>query len=116
MTGEIFCAACLYTAAEGQDKQLLKQLCRSAEQRLRKLLLQGVEVEQIRESFVSACAMLASADFSALRAGSGLKSLSAGPVSITRDDRSRAKSLREQAMLTIGPWCKDAFCFMEVQA
>ena len=116
MTEEIFCAACLYTAAEGQDKHLLKDLCLAAESRLRAMLLEGTDVEAIKSSVVAACAMLASADFTALRAGSGLKSLVAGPVSVTRDDSSRARSLREQAMVTIGPWCKDAFCFMGVRA
>jgi len=115
MTEDIFCAAMLYTGAQEDAAPVLKELCRGAEARLRAMLLDGVEVKDIYESFVTAAAMLAAADLTALQAGDATR-FTAGPVSVTRDDRSRARSLREQAMVMIGPWCQDAFCFLGVKA
>lgn len=113
---DIFAAAQMYASAEGGEEELLRSLCVAAEQRLKMRLTSGVEVSEIYESFVCAAGLLAAADFCCCRASGGVKSFSAGPVSVTRDDGETAKRLREQADIIMAPWCQDAFRFMGVKA
>ena len=114
MTEDIYAAASLYTQVESGEEEALMQLCAAAEQRLKKSLLQGVSVEEIYESFICAAGMLAAADFRCIKAGSDVKSFSAGPVSVTRDDTESVSRLREQAAMVLAPWCQDAFRFLGV--
>lgn len=113
---DIFAAAQMFASAEGGEEEMLRSLCVSAEQRLKKQLMAGVEISEIYESFVCAAGLLAAADFCCCRASGGVKSFSAGPVSVTKDDGETAKRLREQAALIMAPWCPDAFCFLGVKA
>ena len=112
---DIFAAACQWAKAEQGEEEMLLQLCAAAEQRLRGLLLEGTDVNEIYDSFVTAAGLLAAADFSALRAGAEVHSFSAGPVSVTRNDGNYAENLRQQAMLIMGPWCQDGFRFLGVR-
>lgn len=116
MTEDIYAAACLYTQVESGEEETLRQLSAAAEQRLKASLLDGVNVEDIYESFICAAGMLAAADLRCAKAGSDVRSFSAGPVSVTRDDGEGASRLREQAALMLAPWCQDAFRFLGVKA
>ena len=113
---DILALACTMTGAEEQDRVLLRRLCSGAEQQLRHRLRKGLTVEQCYDSFVSAAAMLAAADFNAACGGLGVQAFSAGPVSVTRSDEAVSRRLREQAALLMAPFCQDAFCFMGVRS
>lgn len=113
---DIFAAAQMYTSASGGEEEMLRSLCTAAAERLKMRLNDGVEISDIYESFVCAAGLLAAADFCCCRASGGVKSFSAGPVSVTKDDGETAKRLREQAEIIMAPWCRDAFQFLGVKA
>lgn len=111
---DIYATAARYADAGEGEQTLLRQLCAAAQHRLEADLLRGVTPEQCYDSFVCAAALLAAADFSAVAAGSGVRSFSAGPVTVTKDDGRRARELRQQAALLMAPWCQGAFRFLGV--
>ena len=113
---DIFALACTLVTVPSGEEETLRALCAAAKERMQAQLLAGVQVEEIYESFLLACALTAAADFSCIRAGADVKSFSAGPVSVTRDDGEGARRLREQAALVMAPWCQDAFRFLGVKA
>ena len=113
---DIFALACAYVSVPTGEEETMRTLCAAARQRLRSQMAEGVKVEEIYESFLCACALLAAADFSCVRAGADVKSFSAGPVSVTCDDGQHAQRLREQAALIMAPWCQEAFRFLGVKA
>lgn len=115
-TDDIYAVACGFAQAETGEEELLRGVCAAVEQRLKQLLLEGTDVEEIYDSFVLAAGLMAAADFSAVCPSADVKQFSAGPISVTRDDDARARKLREQAALLMAPWCQDAFRFMGVKA
>jgi hypothetical protein len=113
---DILALACNLTQAEEQDRIVLRRLCGAAEANLRKRMRKDISLEECYDSFVSAAAMLAAADFSAVSAGLGVASFAAGPVSVSKADEASSRILREQAALLMAPFCQDAFCFLGVMA
>lgn len=113
-TQDILALACELTQAQAQDRTVLRRLCAAAEASLRRRMRRDVNIADCYDSFVSAAAMLAAADFSAVSAGIGVKSFTAGPVSVSKADESAVRSLRDNAAILMAPYCQDAFCFMGV--
>ena len=116
MTQDILALACSLTQAEEQDRDTLRRFCGAAEASLRRRLRKDVAVEECYDSFVSAAAMLAAADFSAVSAGIGVTGFTAGPVSISKADEKTGRGLRENDAVMMAPFCQDAFCFLGVMA
>ena len=101
--------------AREEDRQVLGRLCAASEAALRSRLRPDISPEDCYDSFVCAAALMAAADFSAVSAGVGVRSFTAGPVSVSREDAAFSRSLREQAAILMAPWCRDAFRFLEVE-
>lgn len=112
---DIFTAASLCVTADAEEAELLHRCCRAAEEKLRRLLLEGVELHDIYDTFVTAAGLLAAADFLGCKPGSQVTGFSAGPISVSKADESCAARLRQQAAMLMAPYCQDAFCFMGVR-
>ena len=111
---DIFALACGYVQADEEDRETLKRLCAAEEANLRAKLRKDVTVEDCVDCFTTAAALFAAADFAAAYGDLGVKSFSAGGVSVTRSDAATTQRYRHQAALLLAPWCQDAFCFLEV--
>lgn len=112
---DIFATAMSYTDADARQQRTLRQFCATEEKRLTDQLQEGVTVEDCYETFVCAAGLLAAADYSAAYADTGLRSFTAGPVSVTREDSERTARLRQQAALLMLPWCRSSFRFLGVR-
>lgn len=110
---DVYAVAARYASPGAGGQGCLMQLCRAVLDRLRRDLKDGVSDADCADSLICAAGMLAAADFSAVSAGEA-DSFKAGPVSVTRNDRARAKRLREEAALLLAPWCRGAFRFLGV--
>lgn len=115
LVDDIFATALSYTDADAKQQRALRQFCAAEEKRLKDQLSEGVTVADCYETFVCAAGLLAAADFSAAYADTGIRSFSAGPISITREDTERAARLRQQAAQLMLPWCRSTFRFMGVR-
>ena len=113
---DIYTVAAMLCPVRDGEEETLRMLSAAAAQQLRSRLLPKTDEDEIYESFVCAAGMLAAADFYGCKASGGVKSFSAGPVSVTKDDSAAADNLRQQAAMIMGPWCQDAFRFLGVKA
>ena len=112
---DIFATAQSYTGAERHRQPILRQFCAAEQQRLEDQLLEGVTVEDCYESFTCAAGLLAAADYSAAFADDGISAFTVGPISVTRQDEARARTLRRQAATIMSPWCRSPFRFLGVR-
>lgn len=93
----------------GTDEQMLKSLCRAAEQALTARLRAGVQVDDCYDSFVCAAALLAVSFVPGpSQTGRQVRSFTVGEVSVTAaaaEDTGASACLRTQAELLMAPYC-----------
>ena len=112
---DVFATALTFCDVENGKQHILRQFCVSELKRLESQLSDGVTVEDCYDALVCAAGMMAAADFSAAYADSGIRSFSAGPISVTKEGAKRTADLRQQAALLMLPWCRGSFRFLGVR-
>ncbi len=117
MTDEILERAKLYisrTLTENATEGL-RLLCSAAEIRLRKIIRKNVDINEIHEIYVTACAILALSMYVSV-SGDEFSSAKIGSISITKTQgKSLAEELKNVAQSIIGSYVDEAeFKFMGV--
>ena len=116
LTEQIYAQA-LLLAGELEQKQmeLLKILCRGANNSLASRLRDGLTPEDCKADFIAAASLFALAALSQADEESAVEMFQAGDLSIKRRSGDAASNcLRNQAELMIAPYLKDRFAFMGV--
>ena len=116
LTDQIFAQA-LLLAGELEHKQmdLLKILCRGANNSLANRRRDGLKPEDCKADFVAAASLFALSALSDADEDSAIEMFQAGDLSIRRRSRDAASNcLRNQAELMIAPYLKDWFSFLGV--
>ncbi len=94
---------------------MLKVLCRSAENSLRKKLRDGIRPEDCRADFIAAASLLALAALSEMDDVAQMAQIQTGDLTLRRGSTdSAACCLRYQAEVLMTPYLKDKFAFMGV--
>lgn len=97
------------------NPSMLRLLCHSAENSLRKKLRDGLTVEDCKADFIAAASLYALAALSELDDLSQMEQIQAGDLTIRRGSRnSAACCLRVQAEALMTPYLKDQFSFRGV--
>lgn len=116
LTEQIFAQA-LLLAGELEPKQmdLLKVLCRGANNSLAGRLREGLTPEDCKADFIAAASLFALSALSEADETSAVEMFQAGDLSIRRRGGDAASNcLRNQAELMIAPYLKDCFTFVGV--
>ena len=116
LTEQIYAQA-LLLAGELEQKQmeLLKILCRGANNSPASRLRDGLTPEDCKADFIAAASLFALAALSQADEESAVEMFQAGDLSIKRRSGDAASNcLRNQAELMIAPYLKDRFAFMGV--
>ena len=121
LTDEIYQTAAVFAPA-GTDEQMLRRLCRAAEQAVAARLRAGVTGYDCHDSFVCAAAWIA-VSYLPQSAGAGkqVRSFTVGEVSVTETEAASvsgaAACLRTQAELLMAPYCASGggFAFLGVR-
>ncbi len=118
MTDEILERAKLYISKTLTDSgtEGLRLLCSSAEIRIRRLLRDDVDPEEIREIIITASALLALSLYASVT-GDTFTSAKIGSISITKTSgKSFPEELRNVAQTVISPYAEEAdFKFLGVK-
>lgn len=104
--------ALAFTLHGAQDRQL-ETLCPAAEQMLAARLRKGVSIDDCRDCFMTACALLSIAMLESIVSG-GLESMDMGTLNLCFG--AEATRLRDLALQLIAPWTHDGFAFQGVRA
>jgi hypothetical protein len=111
---EIYTMAAVFLAPDGDEAATaLRTCCMASLRALEDRLRPGVTVEDCRESFICAAAWMALCGFETGLDADGVRSASAGDVSVTRSPT--ADALRTQAELIMAPYIGDSFVFAGVR-
>ena len=116
LTEQIYAQA-LLLAGELEQKQmeLLKVLCRGANNSLASRLRDGQTPEDCKADYIAPASLFALAALSQADEESAVEMFQAGDLSIKRRSGDAASNcLRNQAELMIAPYLKDRFAFMGV--
>jgi len=105
MLEEIYNAAREICGTE-EGNSLVERLCIAAYSEFSRRLKNGVNVEDCKDYFVTACALFAGAMYlDTISASEG--SYTAGQVSVSKPDSGSAKALKAQAELILAPFVAD---------
>ncbi len=96
----------------GEQDEQLEWLCPSAEQMLASKLRKNVRIDDCRDCFLTACALLAIAMLESIVSG-GLESMDMGTLNLHFG--AEATRLRDLAFQLISPWTQDDFAFRGVR-
>jgi len=97
------------------NQELLKMLCRSVDNALRRLLRDGFSPEDCRADFIAGASLMALAALSETDDMANLEQIRTGDVTLRRGSTdSAACCLRYQAEMIMRPYLKTAFSFMGV--
>lgn len=97
------------------NQELLKVLCRGAENALRQLLRDGITPEDCRADFIAAASLMALAALSETDDMAQLEQIHTGDITLRRGSTdSAACCLRYQAEMIMRPYLKSAFSFLGV--
>ena len=116
LTEQIFAQA-LLLAGELEQKQmdLLRILCRGANNSLAGRLREGLTPEDCKADFIAAASLFALSALSVADEKSAVEMFQAGDLSVRRRSGDAASNcLRNQAELMIAPYLKDRFSFLGV--
>lgn len=98
-----------------EEDELLLLLCRTACSRLKGMLKAGVTAENCGDAFPLAAAWLAMDWLADVGESANITSLSAGDLTVRREDVSRGKG-KDQAVELLAPWIKaEGFVFRGVK-
>ncbi len=104
----------LTTLGECGDQQLMRLLCRSAEQQLRRQLRAGVDESECREAFIMAAAFVAMGMYQQAASGGDVSAFSAGDFSVTMQTGNGSR-WQEMARQLMAPYTDDGFAFVGVR-
>ena len=116
LTEQIYAQA-LLLAGELEQRQmdLLKILCRGANNSLAGRLREGLTPQDCKADFIAAASLFALSALATANEESAVEMFQAGDLSIRRRSTDAASNcLRNQAELMIAPYLKDRFSFMGV--
>lgn len=105
----------LTTLGEVGDEQLMRLLCRSAEEQLRLQLRAGVDEESCREAFIMAAAFIAMGMYRQASADNDVAAFAAGDFSVTMQAGGGAR-WHDMARQLMAPYTGDGFAFVGVRA
>ena len=117
MLSEQVYAQALLLAGELEQRQmdLLKILCRGANNSLAGRLREGLTPQDCKADFIAAASLFALSALATANEESAVEVFQAGDLSIRRRSMDAASNcLRNQAELMIAPYLKDRFSFMGV--
>ena len=116
LTDQIYAQALVLTQdSTDVNQELLKVLCRSAENSLQQLLRPGITPEDCKADFIAGASLMALAALSETDDMAGMEQISTGDVTLRRGSTdSAACCLRYQAEMIMRPYLKTAFSFMGV--
>ena len=116
LTEQIFAQALLLTQdATDVNQELLRVLCRSAENSLRQLLREGITPEDCKVDFIAGASLMALAALSETDDMAAMEQIRTGDITLRRGSTdSAACCLRYQAELIMRPYLKTAFLFTGV--
>lgn len=104
----------LTTLGEAGDEQLMRLLCRSAEEQLRLQLRSGVTWENCRDAFVMAAAFLAMGMYQQAAADGDVAAFAAGDFSVTMQTGNGSR-WHDMARQLMAPYTGDGFAFVGVR-
>ena len=108
-------ALLLIQDSEDVNPSMLRLLCHSAENALRKKLRDGLTVEDCKADFIAAASLYALAALSEMDDLSQMEQIQAGDLTIRRGSGNKAACcLRVQAEALMMPYLKDGFSFRGV--
>lgn len=117
LTDEIFALARVF--APSDDPTVLRTLCKAAQHRLEKKLKKGVTADCCAESFVTAAALAAAAQYQLVCGESGLSdvaSFSVADVKIVRREQEKiCRAMQKQADELMAPYCEGTAYLMGVR-
>lgn len=116
LTEQIY-AQCLVLTQDSTEvnQQLLRVLCRSAENALRQLLRDGITPEDCKADFIAGASLMALAALSETDDMANLEQIRTGDITLRRGSTdSAACCLRFQAEMIMRPYLKTAFSFVGV--
>ncbi len=104
----------LVTLGETGDEQLMRLLCRSAEEQLRLQLRAGIDEEACHDAFVMAAAFLAMGMYQQAASTGDVSAFSAGDFSVTMQMGSGSR-WHDMARQLMAPYTGDGFAFVGVR-
>ena len=116
LTEQIYAQA-LLLAGELEQKQmeLLKILCRGANNSLASRLRDGLTPEDCKADFIAAASLLALAALNQVGEDAAVEQITAGDLTVKKGSRDAAANcLRSQAELMLAPYLQDRFSFLGV--
>ena len=110
----------IYSVAKeiyGSPSDNLRAVCGAVETMLLGRLRQGVDLNAIRDTFITAAGVIAAETFTGMQgAGSGVSSYTAGNVTVRRYGNGQSRSMTKYAESLLAPYLSDdGFFFTGVQ-